>query len=414
MIDRWQLGRGPRTPRHEGSLAVGRAAVAVGAGIATILVALAIGPAPLWVLGMGLLLVGAAAPIWTWLSASGVGVRRHLPAERVLEGQPLEATLAVRGGWLGLPSGEVRDPLARERMRIPRGRRAHIRVVARFDRRGLRRLAPPALVINDPLELARTIRVSPQPPQELLVLPRTEPVRFHGGSGTRAMGLVGRTSDMLAAVELDGLRTYVPGTPASRIHWPALARGAGLLERKLRVAGDTVPLVVFDARGPEPVGVQADYLDAAVRAAASLTLELARARGCRLLLSGDRRALEISPDLLAWPAAHARLAVLEGGPEARAPSPSAVHGALGPVFYVTSARLEQPPAASRRGHGQPTVLVLPAPLAPPGAGTAAFTVAGCVGLPGDGHSRTWRAARPFTQAAAVASPRSGAASGNGR
>lgn len=357
--------------------AAGRAAVALGAGAAAIVVGLAIGPAPLFVLGLGLSLVGLAAPAWTWLSATGTSVRRDLSAGRVVEGEPLEATLALRGGWLGLPSGEVQDALAGERVRIPSGRRARIRVVARFERRGLRKLPPPALVVVDPLELTRTVAVSPQPPQEVLVLPRTEPVRAVERGGARTIGLMSRTSDLLAAVELDGLRAYTPGTPASRIHWPALAKGAGLLERKLRVAGDTVPLVVLDARAPEPLG---DHLDAAVRAAASLTLELARARGCRLLLPGDRRALEISTDLLAWPPAHARLAVLEGGPGARAPSPGAIQGALGPVFYVTATPLERPPATLRPGPGRKVVVVAPTPLAPPGLGAVAFTVAGCVGL----------------------------------
>ncbi|MGN6166948.1 MAG: DUF58 domain-containing protein [Solirubrobacteraceae bacterium] len=362
------------------SFAWGRAAVALGAGAGATIVALALGPAPLFVLGVGLLLVGAAAPAWTWLSGTGASVRRELPTARVVEGQPLEATLTLRGGWLGLPTGEVHDPLVRERVRIPRGRRARIKMVARFERRGLRTLPPPALVVRDPVELTRILVVSPQPGQELLVLPRTEPVRSVSRGGARTIGLLGRTSDILAAVEVDGLREYQPGTPASRIHWPALARGAGLLERKLRVAGDTVPLVVFDGRGPEPVGVHADHLDAAVRAAASLTLELARAWGCRLLLPGERRALEISPDLLAWPPAHARLAVIQGGPGTRAPSPGAIQGALGPLFYVTAAPHERPPAALRPGHGRPVVLVVPEPLASPSLGSAAFTVAGCAGL----------------------------------
>lgn len=416
MIDRGELGRERRTASHWGSVSAGRAGVALASGAATILVALAIGPPLLFVLGVGLTLVGVTAPVWTWLSAKGASVRRHLPAERVLEGQPLEATLALDGGWLGLPVGEVQDSLARDRLRIPRGRRARIRVVARFERRGLRRLAPPSLVIGDPLELTRTARTSPQPPQELLVLPRTEPVRAVGDGATRTIGLAGATSDMLAAVELDGLRAYIPGTPASRIHWPALARGAGLLERKLRVAGDTVPLIVFDARGPDPIGAQADYLDAAVRAAASLTLELARARGCRLLLPGDRRAFEISPSLLAWPAAHARLAVLEGGPAARAPSPGAIQGALGPIFYVTAAQLERPPIALHPGHGRPMVLVLPAPLASPALGSAAFTVAGCVGLRVGirSYARAGRGEEPSSDAATIPVARRNVASGNGR
>ena len=393
------------------SFAWGRAAVALGAGAGAVIVALSLGPAPLFVLGVGLLLVGAAAPAWTWLSGSGASASRDLPTGRVMEGQPLEATLELRGGWLGLPTGEVRDPLAREHVRIPRGRRARIKVVARFERRGLRTLLPPALVVRDPLELTRTILVSRQPEQELLVLPRTEPVRSVGRGGARTIGTLGRSSDMLAAVELDGLRAYRPGTPASRIHWPALAKGAGLLERKLRVAGDTVPLVVFDARGPEPDGVDADDLDAAVRAAASLTLELGRARGCRLLLPGERRALEISPDLLAWPSTHARLAVLEGGPGTRAPSPGAIQGALGPLFYVTAAPLERPPATLRRGYEQPMVLVVPARLASESLGSAVFTVAECVGLRIAGRTSSRPRATHAPAAAVPTAPRTETAAG---
>src|SRR5205807_7539470 len=106
--------------------------------------------------------------------------------------------------------------------------------------------------------------------------------------------------DPLAAVDIDGLRPYRHGTSASRIHWPAFARGAGLLERRLRADSDMRPLVVLDARGSGPP----EHLDAAVRAAASLTLELARRRGCRVLLPGERRGIVVEPDLVAWRRVH--------------------------------------------------------------------------------------------------------------
>ncbi len=369
------------------SFTAGRAALAAAAGLIALIVGLALGPAPLFVLGVGLLLAGLGAPAWTLLSARGVSVRRELAASRVEEGEPLEATLALEGGWLGLPVGEIRDPLAREELRIPRGRRARIRVVARFDRRGLRTLFPVELAVHDPLELTRTLCPSPQSAHEVLVLPRTEPVRTVGGGGARNLGLDGRSSDVVAAVEPDGLRAYRPGTPASRIHWPALARGAGLLERKLRVAGDTVPLVVLDVRGPNQTAEDLARVDAAVRAAASLVLELARASGCRLLLPGERRALEISPDLAGWPGAHARLAVVEDGPTSKAPSPGAIQSALGPLFYVVAAPVERPPPALRMDHARAVVLVLPQELASPTRGTLAFNVAGCAGM------RVGRAAR---------------------
>ena len=58
------------------------------------------------------------------------------------------------------------------------------------------------------------------------------------------------------------------------------------MERKLISEADSRPLVVLDPRAPE----SPEALDAAVRAAASLTVHFAKRGGCGLLLPGDRRA----------------------------------------------------------------------------------------------------------------------------
>ena len=55
----------------------------------------------------------------------------------------------------------------------------------------------------------------------------------------------------------------------------------------------------------------ADAFDAAVRAAASLALALARAGGCSLLLAPERRAHGSTRALASWPRIHARLALIE-------------------------------------------------------------------------------------------------------
>ena len=55
-----------------------------------------------------------------------------------------------------------------------------------------------------------------------------------------------------------------------------------------------------------------ELIDAAVRAAASLVLELGAAGGCGLLLPGEQRATMIDRELIAWPAAYARLAARRG------------------------------------------------------------------------------------------------------
>ena len=359
-----------------------RAAAVALCGIALTLAAFMFDAAPLFVPGVAFTLLGALTPMWVWGSARGATVERHLLEDRVIEGEPVEAMIEVRRGPLGLPGGEVLDPLAGTPVSLSRplsliagGSKADVRVVARFARRGLLRLEPPCLIVRDMLELASASRMGDGSADELLVLPRTEPVRWTGRErGSRAEGSDARQADEpLAAVDVDGLRPYRPGTPASRIHWAALARGAGLLERKLRADGDTRPLIVLDARCPGPE----EHLDAAVRAAASLTLELARRGGCRVLLPGDRRPVTVESNLKSWAGVHTRLALIERGADARAPALSA--GARpGPVFYVAARPLDRVPTALTGAGRAGCVIVLPKGLAQLAA-TPTFTVAGCRG-----------------------------------
>jgi uncharacterized protein (DUF58 family) len=360
-----------------------RAAGVAAAGLLLTLAAFMFNTGPLFVAGFAFLLIGLLTPAWVWASARSARVTRRLMAERVVEGEPVEAMIEVRRGRLGLPGGEVIDPLAGTAVSLSRplsliagGAKAEVRVVARFARRGLRRLEPPVLVVSDMLGLASSRRAGAGATAELLVLPRTEPVRWSARERAhRADGADARPADEpLAAVDIDGLRPYRPGTSASRIHWAALARGAGLLERRLRADGETRPLIVLDAR----CGGPPEQLDAAVRAAASLALALARRGGCRMLLPGERRAVALEADLLNWPGLHARLAMVEGGPQTRPPVLGA--GAkLGPVLYVAAQPLERLPAALAGPGGSYCVIVLPEEVAPRQLGAPNFEVAGCRG-----------------------------------
>jgi len=140
-----------------------------------ILIALLFDAAPLFVPGVAFVLLGVLLPLWVWFSARGASVERCLEQEHVIEGEPLESLLELRGGRFGLPGGELRDLLAGSPVRLPRGRTATVRVLAKFDRRGRRHLPPPSLVIRDPLELAECACPSTGVAQDVLVLPRTEP-----------------------------------------------------------------------------------------------------------------------------------------------------------------------------------------------------------------------------------------------
>ena len=189
----------------------------------------------------------------------------------------------------------------------------------------------------------------------MLVLPRVEPVRAAPRGGGRATAGDGLPTPG-AEVDLDGLRVHRPGAPASRIAWQVYARTGELHERNLRAGGDARPLIVVDLSGAS----DADDGDAAVRAAASLTVHLAERGGCALLLPGERRTLAVDPGLRGWPAAHARLALVPLGAR---PALAALTGRTGPVIWVSARPLREPPRALVHASGSARVLVVPGALA---------------------------------------------------
>jgi uncharacterized protein (DUF58 family) len=319
----------------------------------------------LYVPGIGLLLLGAGAWLWVTLAAQGARVRRSGAEPVVEEEQPYPLRLELPRGFVRPPGGELHEPLLGRPLRLTARTPRRIRVEVRFSRRGRRVLEPARLVIADPLGLARRELRSAE--DSVLVLPRVEPVSAAGVGVTDGLsGEAARMAAHAAELELDTLRPYRPGTPASRIHWPTVARHGEMMERRLIADVDLRPLVVVDPRRPS----SDEALDMAVRAAASLVVHLARASGCSLLLPGDRRANEVEPDLRAWPALHARLALL--GPEDGPPVAARVERA-GAVFWVT-AGASAPPAGLSRAAAAVRYLVTPTPVA---EGRTDFMVAGC-------------------------------------
>lgn len=349
------------------------------------------GAVPLFVVGIGFLVVGGLCPVWLLAAARGTMLRRQLAVHRVSEDEPLESIIEIRRGWLGAPGAELNDPLAGTRISVAEplsaltGRsRVQLRVIARIPRRGRHRFAPPSLSLSDPLGLLALARAGSGSDDEVLVLPRTEPVHWlRPDARQSAMGRIHRVAhEALGAGEVDGLREYVPGTPASRIHWPALARYPSpptLLERRLIADTQTLPLLVLDTRR-RVGGSDHELLDTAVRAAASLILELARGGGCRVLLPGERLAAAVGPDLAAWPAVHTRLALVEevaDSGQVPALRPGSVRGPL----ILVSIRLDpQTAISSIGGHAGPLTLVIPQHLGIRFDIPASFEVAGCSGF----------------------------------
>lgn len=340
-------------------------------GIALLVVAGIFDAEPLYVGGVGFLVLGVGCVAWVVTGARGVEVGRSLVAARVVEDEPLPVTIEVYSTRVALPSLVVVDPLVGEPIAIRGGRKsASVTVQARFPRRGRRTLAPPAAVVGDPLGLAQRV-ITGDRTDEVLVLPRVAPVRA-AGSGSGQRGTVTRRTRPgvapAAEIDIDGLRPHREGAPASRIHWPAFARTGVLLERRLRPEGDTRPLVLLDPRHEDP-----EHLDAAVRAAASLCVHLAEIGGCALLLPGERRPAPLEPGLSGWPHLHARLAVVEGQ---GTPTMSGLASRRGAIFYVTARIVNRVPPVLAHAPGAGRILVVPGLLA---GRRPSFEVAGCTG-----------------------------------
>ena len=327
----------------------------------------------LYVPGIALALLVAASWLWAVLAARSLRIEHEPGPWSIVEGDSYPLDIRIHAGRLPLPGGRAVQPLmARPAPIGMRSRRVFLEVPSL--RRGRRRVEPAVVRLSDPLKL-HTVEVRDTRGDQVLVLPRVEPVVWRGesggaaGSGVDGIDGVTRAGSDARAVDLevDGLRPYRPGSPASRIHWPTVARVGQVLERRLVSGAGSSPLVVLDSSAP----VDPDALDSAVRAAASLCVHLARSGGCELLLSGERRPLKIDPQLRTWPRAHARLAVVEpGGPgPATGPAPAGAG-----IFWITAAASVANGERPLGGSG--LYLVTPFPL--PGV-TPAFSVAGCHG-----------------------------------
>jgi uncharacterized protein (DUF58 family) len=352
-------------------------------GLLLILIAATFDAEPLYVPGVAFTLLAGGAAAWVTIAARGVRVRRTVASRRAIEEQPVAIELAVSAGRLPVPSGLIEDDLLPVPATMAGGRRrTQLHINARFARRGRKLLSPPRIVVSDPFGLATRVVMADEA-AEVLILPRIEPVVTPPGEGDGS-GLVARRGrpSIAAEVDLDGLRPYRIGAAASRIFWPGLARGGELMERRLRADGDTRPLVVLDPRRP----AREEDLDAAVRAAASLCVHLARGGGCALLLPGDRRPTVLESTLIGWPHLHVRLALID---DRSGPNVAGLASRRGPLLYVTAHVPSRAPRALAHAVGGGRYLIVPS-----GGGNgnrtgrrAVFTVAGCTGYELSGARR---------------------------
>jgi uncharacterized protein (DUF58 family) len=313
----------------------------------------------LYMPGLALLLAAVVAPAWVRLSAVRATVTLRPAATTVHEGERVRVTVTVRRGLIPFPGVTLLPWPGASPIALPSRRRGEVALSAVAQRRGRQTLGPARLRVADPLGIC--VRECLSETHELLVLPRVHPVTAPGLGRLNSQGRARLRAPREATLEVDSLRSYTAGAPASRIHWPTVARTGILMERGFTAEADPRVLVILDAHRPE----SDEALDQALRAAASLCVHLARRGGCELLLPDDRRASVIGPDLRSWPALHARLALVAPAVGARRGTQPA---RARTVLYVTASAAAVPALGGR------CCRVSPRPLA--GVGVA-FTVAGC-------------------------------------
>lgn len=257
--------------------------------------AAALGSRALFAGALGLIVVLLGCALAIGIAARRVQVERTIDRHEVLEGQPVTVRFDVRGiGWLPVQI-EVQGEHGRWVPIVP----GAATLEWTLDRPGGHIVEASPMRIRDALGLLSRPSAAGRP-EALLVLPL--PALPSGGQ--RRGGAV-RVGDP----EPDGLRAYVPGTPMSRVHWAAAARGGELQERAFVTGRDRLPLVVVDTSEAE----RGPHTDWAARVAAGHVLMLSRHGGCRVLLPGDGAPVTISEGQHDWAAIHRRLAVIDAG-----------------------------------------------------------------------------------------------------
>lgn len=354
------------------------AAPTAGFGAALTLAGWAFASPSLLVAGLALVALAGGAVAWVEAAARGAAVEREPLPARIVEGDRLRIAYRLRRGVLPAPpGGELREPLATAPVKVGPLRPRSLELRPSAPRRGRHAVGAACWAIRDPLGLReRRLRA---PAGELLVLPRVHPVRAPAIAGTRAGAGGSRGGEEAASagheartvdVEIDGLRPYRSGSPASRIHWPAVARSGEMHERRLVSGAGARALVVLDAS--DPAGEEA--LDRAVRAAASLCVWLATsAGGCSIQLPGHRAPVALDARLRTWSQIHAWLALVRPGAATRVPG----YGAGGSLFWVSAGDAARGLRAARAFGPGPHYLVTPGPGR---ERAAAFEVAGCVAV----------------------------------
>ena len=210
--------------------------------VAMVLAAAMFDAPALYVAGVGLILILAAARLWVMLAAAGARLEHGEGPRAVVEDDAYPLPVTVRGGRVPLTGGTLTHRLAAGPVAVHPRPDARVELQITGLKRGWQRIQPATLVVSDPLGQA-TARVRSADSPSVLVLPRVEEIVVTatgvkggekaiaaGANDAHGAGLGKQSLDF----EIDGLRGYRSGCSTSkrRSSYAAARQRSGLRKRR--------------------------------------------------------------------------------------------------------------------------------------------------------------------------------------
>lgn len=251
---------------------------------ALLIAALLNGQRQLALLSLLVLLIAAAASVWSRLAARAVAITPSLSKTRVFAGETVLLRIEIKNAKF-LPA-RIRTPIS-----IPeRGLEALDETVLesgilwhetvsfetplKATKRGIYRVGTGEGSISDLLGFfPRSTRTDSS--MELTVYPRIHPVCAVDIPKAELFGTPGSTSPVQDPVYLLGTRQYEPRVPARFIHWKASARRQVLQEKLFQPSEQEKAVIVLETEGFKAAEREEDF-ERAVELAASLALHLGK------------------------------------------------------------------------------------------------------------------------------------------
>jgi uncharacterized protein (DUF58 family) len=296
-----------------------------GAGLLLIAAGAVLGAGGIVLVGVVTVLIALVRGLWTRFGLRGLTYERRLGATRAVVGDEIPLQLTVRNRkllpipWLG-----VDDLITRPAMVVGRDlepsdvpgfgflrttwtlgwfERAtrHLRIVA--DRRGVYEFRGARLQVAD--LFARELVVEERPATERYwVIPRSVPVRT--GTATSQLPGITRTRRGLFEdpAQFAGVRPYLPGDPARRLHWRATARLGQPVSRRYDPGQEREVVIALDAQTVPGPFWRMQYDEELVEGICTAAMSLARHSvgdgiACGLSANGyslrGRRVVHLAP-----------------------------------------------------------------------------------------------------------------------